>query len=103
MTPPHFKDFGFARDHSLQRESVISWNRGLRRNETEVDQSHLIWKNEPSSRFKDGFQQKPSSRGMHRTREIYSDPSTLQRAYPMGDGRQEIQPRIPQERTRKYK
>ncbi|MBW0494515.1 hypothetical protein O181_034230 [Austropuccinia psidii MF-1] len=85
MTPPHFKDFEFPRDHSLQRASVISTNRDPRRNETEVDQIHVAWQNEPSLIFKDGFQQQPSRRGLHRARNFHSDPSTLQRTSPMED------------------
>ncbi|MBW0571326.1 hypothetical protein O181_111041 [Austropuccinia psidii MF-1] len=102
MKPPHLNDFQFAKDHSLQRASVIRRNTDLRRNETEVDQSQVVWQNELFLSFQDGFQQKPSSRGLHRTREIYSDPSTFQRTFPMEDGRQGIKPRTPLERTRKY-
>ncbi|MBW0556794.1 hypothetical protein O181_096509 [Austropuccinia psidii MF-1] len=40
MIPPHSKDFGFPRDLSLQREKMISWNRGLEKREVAVVQSH---------------------------------------------------------------
>ncbi|MBW0525211.1 hypothetical protein O181_064926 [Austropuccinia psidii MF-1] len=101
MIPPHFRDFGVPRDYYLQRESTISRNRGLERREAEVVQSHKTWKNEPSHTFQNGFQQKTSRNGLNRT--LLSNPSNLQRTSPMENGRQEIQPRVPLERTcRKY-
>ncbi|MBW0539884.1 hypothetical protein O181_079599 [Austropuccinia psidii MF-1] len=101
MIPPHSKDFGFPRDHSLQRETTISWNRGLEKREVEVVQSHNKWENEPSYTFQVGFQQKTSRDGFHRI--VFSNPSNLQRTSPMENGRQRIQPRVPLQRTcRKY-
>ncbi|MBW0467074.1 hypothetical protein O181_006789 [Austropuccinia psidii MF-1] len=101
MIPPHFIDFGFPRDYSLQRETTTSRNSGLERREVEVVQSHVTWQNEPSYTFQDGFQQKTSRNGLHRT--VFSNPSNLQRASPMENGRQGIQTRAPLQRTcRKY-
>ncbi|MBW0585339.1 hypothetical protein O181_125054 [Austropuccinia psidii MF-1] len=51
MIPPHSKDFGFPRDYSLQRETTISWKRGLEKREFEVVQSHNTWKDEPPYTF----------------------------------------------------
>ncbi|MBW0483800.1 hypothetical protein O181_023515 [Austropuccinia psidii MF-1] len=99
MTPPNLKDFGLSRDHSLQRESTIRRNRDLEVKEAEVDQSHRIWKKEPSSTSKDGLQQKPSRRGLHRIRKFNSDPSHTHTTSPMEKGRQGIQPRAPLEST----
>ncbi|MBW0579555.1 hypothetical protein O181_119270 [Austropuccinia psidii MF-1] len=96
MIPPHFKDFGFPMDYLLQRESAIRRNRGLERREVEVVQSHNKWQNEPYYTFQDGFQQKTSKNGLHRT--VYSKPSNLQRTSPVENGRQGIQPRVPLER-----
>ncbi|MBW0507916.1 hypothetical protein O181_047631 [Austropuccinia psidii MF-1] len=101
MIPPHSKDFGFPRDYSLQRETTISWNRGLEKREVEVVQSHNTWQNEPFYTFQDGFQQQTSRNGLHRT--VCSNPSDLPRTSPMGNGRQGIQTRFPLQRTcRKY-
>ncbi|MBW0548345.1 hypothetical protein O181_088060 [Austropuccinia psidii MF-1] len=101
MIPPHFKDFGFPRDYSLQRESTISRNRGLERREVEVVQSHIKWQNEPPYTFQDGFQQQTSRNGFHRT--VFSNPSNLPKNSPMWNGRQGIQTRFPLQRTcRKY-
>ena len=101
MIPPHSKDFGFPRDYSLQRETTISWNRGLEKREVEVVQSHNTWQNEPFYTFQDGFQQQTSRNGLHRT--VCSNPSNLPRTSPMGNGRQGIQTRFPLQRTcRKY-
>ncbi|MBW0586694.1 hypothetical protein O181_126409 [Austropuccinia psidii MF-1] len=80
MIPPHSKEFELPRDYHLQRETTISWNRGLGKREVEVVQSHNTWQNEPSYTFQDGFQQKTSR-----------------------NGRQGIQTRFPLQRTcRKY-
>ncbi|MBW0555307.1 hypothetical protein O181_095022 [Austropuccinia psidii MF-1] len=101
MIPPHSKDFGFPRDYSLQRETTISWNRGLEKREVEVVQSHNTWQNEPSYTFQDGFQQQTSRNGLHRT--VCSNPSNLPRTSPMENGRQGIKTRFPLQRTcRKY-
>ncbi|MBW0561509.1 hypothetical protein O181_101224 [Austropuccinia psidii MF-1] len=101
MIPPHVRDFGVPRDYSLERESTINRNRGLERGEVEVVQSHKTWKNDPSYTFQNGFQQKISRNGLHRT--VYSNPSNLQRTSPMETCRQGIQPRVPLEKTcRKY-
>ncbi|MBW0548659.1 hypothetical protein O181_088374 [Austropuccinia psidii MF-1] len=101
MIPPHFRDFGIPRNYYLQRESTISRNRGRERREVEVVQSHKTCENGPSYTFQNGFQQKTSRNYLHRT--VYSNPSNLQRAAPVENGRQGIQPRVPIERTcRKY-
>ncbi|MBW0516994.1 hypothetical protein O181_056709 [Austropuccinia psidii MF-1] len=97
MIPPHFRDFGFPGDYSLQRQSTISRNRGLERREVEIAQSHRTWQNETSYTFQDGFQQQTSRNGLHRT--VYYNPSNLQRTSPMENGRQGIQPRVPLEIT----
>ncbi|MBW0521119.1 hypothetical protein O181_060834 [Austropuccinia psidii MF-1] len=101
MIPHHFRDFGVPKDYSLQRESTIIRNRGLERREVEVVQSHKTWQNEPSYTFQDVVQQQASRNGLHRI--VYSNPSTLQRNFPMKNGRQGIQPRVSLQRTcRKY-
>ncbi|MBW0553559.1 hypothetical protein O181_093274 [Austropuccinia psidii MF-1] len=101
MIPPHSKDFGFARGYSLQRGKTISCNRGLEKREVEVVKSHDTWQNEPSYTLQDGFQQKTSRNGLHRT--VCSNPSNLPRTSPMENGRQEIKARFPLQRTcRKY-
>ncbi|MBW0492413.1 hypothetical protein O181_032128 [Austropuccinia psidii MF-1] len=101
MIPPHSKEFGFPRHYSLQRETTISWNRGLKKREVEVVKSHNKWKNEPSYTFQDGFQQQTSRNGFHRT--VFSNPSNLPRTSPMENGRQGIKTRFPLQRTfRKY-
>ncbi|MBW0546321.1 hypothetical protein O181_086036 [Austropuccinia psidii MF-1] len=101
MIPPHSKDFGFPRDYSLQRETTISWNRGLEKREVEVVKSHNTWKNEPSYTSQDGFQQKAYRNGLHTI--AYSNPENLQRTSPMKNGRQGIEPRAPLRRAcRKY-
>ncbi|MBW0588684.1 hypothetical protein O181_128399, partial [Austropuccinia psidii MF-1] len=101
MIQPHSKDFGFPRDYCLPRETTISWNRGLEKREVEVVKSHNTWQNEPSYTFQDGFQQKTSGNGLHRT--VCSNPSNIPRASPMGNGRQGIKTRFPLQRTcRKY-
>ncbi|MBW0569532.1 hypothetical protein O181_109247, partial [Austropuccinia psidii MF-1] len=80
MIPPHFRDFGVPRNHSLQRESTISRNRSLQRREVEVVQSHKIWKSGPSYTFQNGFQQQNFRNDLHRT--AYYNPSNLQRTSP---------------------
>ncbi|MBW0534059.1 hypothetical protein O181_073774 [Austropuccinia psidii MF-1] len=97
MMPPHFREFGVPRDYSLQRESTISRNRFLERREVEVVQSHNKWQNEPAYTFQNGFQQKPSRNGLHRT--YFSNPSNIQRTSPMENGRQEGKPIVTLERT----
>ncbi|MBW0561123.1 hypothetical protein O181_100838 [Austropuccinia psidii MF-1] len=97
MIPPHSKDFGFPRDYSLQRETTISWNKGLEKREVEVVQSHNTWKNEPSYTFQDGFQKQTSSNGLHRI--VYYSSSNLQGASPMENGRKGIKTRVPLQRT----
>ncbi|MBW0550508.1 hypothetical protein O181_090223 [Austropuccinia psidii MF-1] len=73
MIPPHL------REQPTQRPSVIRrGSRDLREKEVEVDQSHKIWKNEPSLTFRRIFQQKPSRRGLHGLRKFFSDPPTPQ-------------------------
>ncbi|MBW0547239.1 hypothetical protein O181_086954 [Austropuccinia psidii MF-1] len=69
----------------------------MERREVEVVQSHKTWQNEPSYTFKDGLLQQTSRNGLHRN--FYSNPSNLQRASPMENGRQGIQPRAPLART----
>ncbi|MBW0588853.1 hypothetical protein O181_128568 [Austropuccinia psidii MF-1] len=101
MIPPHSKDFAFPRNYSLQRETTITWNRGLEKREVEVVQSHNTWQNEPSYTFQDGFQQQTPRNGLHTI--VYSNSSSLQRTAPMENGREGIQPRDPLQRTcRKY-
>ncbi|MBW0557184.1 hypothetical protein O181_096899 [Austropuccinia psidii MF-1] len=79
----------------------MSRNRGLERREVDIAQIHKTWKNESSYTFQNGFQQQPSSNGLHKT--VYYNPSNIQRTSPMENGRQGIQPRAPLERTcRKY-
>ncbi|MBW0504794.1 hypothetical protein O181_044509 [Austropuccinia psidii MF-1] len=88
-------------DYSLQRGSTISRNRGLESREVKVVQSHIKWKNELPYTFQDGFQQKTSRNGFHRT--VCSNTSNLPRASPMGNGRQGIQTGFPLQRNcRKY-
>ncbi|MBW0547554.1 hypothetical protein O181_087269 [Austropuccinia psidii MF-1] len=104
MIPPHSKDFGFPRDYSLQKETTISWNRGLQKREVEVVQSHNTWQNEHSYTFQDGFQQQTSWNGRHGIQTTFPLQSTcrkysedfpqrdiFQRAY----HRQEMEPEIP--------
>ncbi|MBW0586948.1 hypothetical protein O181_126663 [Austropuccinia psidii MF-1] len=101
MIPPHSKDFGFPKDYPLQRETTISWNRGLEKREVEVVQSHNTWQNEPSYTFQDGFQQKASRNGLHGIADY--NPPNLQRTSPMENTRQGIQTRFQLQRTcRKY-
>ncbi|MBW0576372.1 hypothetical protein O181_116087 [Austropuccinia psidii MF-1] len=101
MIPPHSKDFGSPRDYSLQRETAISWNRGLEKREVEVVQSHNTWQDEPPYTFQDRFKQKTSRNGLHRT--VCSNPSNFPRTSTMGNGRPGIQTRFPLQRTcRKY-
>ncbi|MBW0470865.1 hypothetical protein O181_010580 [Austropuccinia psidii MF-1] len=95
MTQPHLKDFEFPRDYPLQKASAIRRNEDLRGKEVEADQSHRIWKNEPSPNFQYGLQQKASRRGLHRIRTFYSYPSSPQRTYLMENVRQEVLPRVP--------
>ncbi|MBW0468626.1 hypothetical protein O181_008341 [Austropuccinia psidii MF-1] len=97
MIPPHSKDFGFPRDYSLQRETTISWNRGLEKREVEVVQSHNTWQNEPFYTFQHGLQQQTSSNGLHRT--VCSNPSNIPRTSPMGNGIQGIKIRVSLQRT----
>ncbi|MBW0534725.1 hypothetical protein O181_074440 [Austropuccinia psidii MF-1] len=92
MIPPHFRDFGVPRDYSLQRVSTIRRNRGLERREVEVFQSQKKWQNGPTYTFQNSFQQKTSRNDFHRT--VYSNPSNLQTASPVENGRQGIQPRV---------
>ncbi|MBW0545318.1 hypothetical protein O181_085033 [Austropuccinia psidii MF-1] len=101
MIPPLSKEFEFPRDYSLQRETTISWNRGLEKREVEVVHSHNTWQNEPFYTFPDGFQHQTSRNGLHRT--VSSNPLNLPRTSPMENSRQGIKPRSPLQRTcRKY-
>ncbi|MBW0576763.1 hypothetical protein O181_116478 [Austropuccinia psidii MF-1] len=97
MIPPHSKHFGFARDYSLQRETTISWNRGLEERKVEVVQSHNTWQKQPSYTFQDGIQHQKFRNGLHRT--VCSKPSNIPRSSPMENGRQGIKTRFPLQRT----
>ncbi|MBW0553597.1 hypothetical protein O181_093312 [Austropuccinia psidii MF-1] len=97
MIPTHLRDLGVPKNYFLQRDSPIIRNRGQESREVEVVQSHVTWQNEPSYNFQDGFYQKTSKNGFHRT--VCSNPSNLQKASPMENGRQGIQTRVPLQRT----
>ncbi|MBW0491376.1 hypothetical protein O181_031091 [Austropuccinia psidii MF-1] len=97
MRPPHHRDLGYSRDNSIQRPSTIRRNRDLKGREVEVDKSNKIWQNGPLSTFQDDFQQQHSSKGLHRIRTNYPDPSNAQIPSPMENGRQGIQPKAPLE------
>ncbi|MBW0527101.1 hypothetical protein O181_066816 [Austropuccinia psidii MF-1] len=55
--------------------------------------------NHPHSAIHLAIQQRPQSRGLERFESSSSAPPTPQRSFPMENGQQEVQPRIPLRRT----
>ncbi|MBW0484567.1 hypothetical protein O181_024282 [Austropuccinia psidii MF-1] len=99
MIPPHLRDLEISRENHIKRPSTIRSNTDLKGSEVEAYQSHRIWQNEPSFTFQDGFQQKPSRRGLHRIRTVYLGTSNAKTISPMDNGLKGMQPRVPMERT----